>query len=175
MTEPKVADDTGLDSFIEYVSSQAAVAPSGWAGAAWFILRVGEDCANIRLQDLSRPLRFLRQMAGVPPLRFSATRFRPDIVDDTLPARHYTAFLFVGFWLPKLAAVLVLYLWELAGFVRYGGYWSRRDIASGLLGIRHGALVGRYGPVVLPALIAADLVEIGARSGADFSSPASSS
>ena len=147
----------GVDAFIHYVSTQAHVAPGGWAGAAWFILRIGEDVANIRLHDLWQPARFLRQMAAAPPLGFGVDGFITSLVDDRNPARHYLAFVFVGFWLPARLAKGVLYAWEVAGFIRYRGVWSPHDVACGKIGLRHGALVRSYGPVVLPALIAAEL------------------
>jgi hypothetical protein len=149
----------GVDALIRYVSAQASVAPAGWAGAAWFVMRTSEDGANIQLRDMWRPLRLLRQMAGAPHVRFGTEGFDTDLVDDRNPARHYLAFVFVGFWLPVLLATIVLWVWEVAGFIRYRGAWSQRDIACGKIGIRHGALVRTYGPVVLPALIAADLAK----------------
>ncbi len=98
-------------------------------------------------------------MAGAPPLQLGAGGFRADILDDQNPARHYTALLFVGFYAPAWLALMVLYGWEVAGFVRYRGHWSWPDIRGGLLGIRHGKLVRKYGPTILPALIAAQLAE----------------
>jgi hypothetical protein len=150
----------GFDAFLAYLSTQAQAAPAGFAGAAWFVLRAGEDCAYICLQDIWRPLRFLRQMAGNPPLRFSSEGFDPDLVDDHNPARHYIAFLFVGFWLPRLLALAVLVAWEVAGFLRYGFRWSQKDVRSGLIGLRHGAWVRRYGPTLLPGAAAGELAEL---------------
>ena len=147
----------GYAAFIEYVSERAAQAPAGWSGAAWFILCVGEECANIRLQDVGRPWRFLAQAASAPPVCFGPHGFAPHLVDDRLPARHYVAFVFVGFWLPYPLAWLTLYVWEIAGFLRYGFHWSAPDLRLGRIGIRHGALIRRYGPTILPALLAADL------------------
>ncbi len=147
----------GLDGFLNYLSRQAQAAPPGYAGAAWFILRIGEECAYIRLQDIGQPLRFLRQMAGNPPLRFGVAGFSPDLVDDANPARHYIAFVFVGFWLPRLPALALLYAWEVAGFIRYRGEWSRRDVRSGLIGLRHGRWVRACGPAVLPGIAAGEL------------------
>ncbi|MCB0022646.1 MAG: hypothetical protein KDD91_06395, partial [Caldilinea sp.] len=146
---------TGLDRFLAYLQAAAAQAPPGWPGSVWFMLRVGEDCAGIRTSDVARPYRFLRQMAVAPPVQFGATGFSPEFTDDGNPARHYIAFVFVGFWLPAPLAIAVLYAWEIAGFVRYGGYWSPRDVASGHLGIRHGRAVRSAGPTVLPGLAAA--------------------
>lgn len=142
---------------MRYLAAQASAASPGQVGAMRFICRIGADCAYIRLRDVINPLRFLRQMAGAPPLRFGTAGFAPHVVDDQNPARHYTAFVFVGFWLPLLPALLVLYAWELAGFVRYGGEWSERDVICGKIGLRHGALVRRHGPAVLPGLAAAEL------------------
>jgi hypothetical protein len=152
-----VTAKSGLDAFLCYLSTQAQVAPPGFAGAAWFVLRIGEDCAYIRLQDVWQPLLFLRQMAGNPPVRFAVDGFAAGLVDDHNPARHYIAFVFVGFWLPRLLALPVLYAWEAAGFLRYGFQWSPRDVRSGLIGLRHGDLVRRYGPAVLPGAAAGEL------------------
>lgn len=148
---------TGLDLFLDYLQRTAAQAPAGWAGAVWFILRIGEDCAGICTHDMIRPMRFLRQLAAPPPCQFGASGFAPEVTDDNHPARHYVAFVFVGFWLPTLLAVPVLYAWEIAGYVRYRGFWSPKDVASGKLGIVHGRWLRRTAPVVLPALAAASL------------------
>jgi hypothetical protein len=150
---------TGLDHFLDYLQTTAAQAPPGWAGSVWFVLRVGEDCAGIHTQDVGAPLRFLRQMAGAPPRQFGTRGFAPKIVDDDNPARHYIAFVFVGFWLPTVLATLLLYLWEAAGFVRYGGHWSPRDVVNGRIGIGHGRWLRRTSPVVLPALVAGALAD----------------
>lgn len=150
---------SGLDAFIAYLSEQAGAAPGGFAGSAWYMLRIGEDCAFICLQDLWQPGRFLRQMAGSPPLCFSTDGFNAKLVDDPNPARHYIAFVFVGFWLPRLPALAVLYAWEVAGFLRYGLQWSSKDVECGLAGLRHGALVRQYGPTILPSLTAAEFCD----------------
>ena len=149
----------GVDAFIADTSRLAAQVEPNRAGTVRFVLRMGEDFAFIRMDDVSHPLRFFKQMASVPPVRFGTDGFGDEVVDDLNPARHYTAFVFVGFWLPALLAICVLWLWELAGFVRYKGHWSPGDIRSGNIGIRHGRLVHRYGPTILPGLIAADIAE----------------
>ena len=123
------------------------------------MLRISEDYAHIRLQDLWHPLRFFKQMAGKPPVQFGTEGFRKELVDDYAPARHYTAFVFTGFWLSYPLAVAALWGWELLGFVRYGGKWSKNDMRMGYVGIRHGRQVRRYGPAILPQLIRRDLVE----------------
>jgi len=150
---------SGVDAFIADVSRQVACTPWNRRGAIQFVRCIGDRYAYIRLQDVWQPLRFLRQMAGDPPVQFGAHGFAAHLVDDPAPARHYTALLFVGFWLPKPLATAVLWLWEGLGFVRYHGHWSQPDMRMGRVGIRHGRLLARYGPTILPALIAADLAE----------------
>jgi hypothetical protein len=153
--------EQGIDALIHAASRYADEARTAGAGTADVIRRLGEDFAYIRRQDVMRPKTFLRQMAGAPPVRIGTQGFRADLVDDAHPARHYVAFLVMGYWLPHWAAVVVLWLWEAAGFVRYHGAWSWPDIANGRLGIRHGHIVRRYGAVVLPALLASELAEKG--------------
>lgn len=149
----------GLRRLIDEISALAAQVQPGWRGTVRFVLRISADYAYIRPQDAWRPLRFLKQMAGVPPIQVGTDGFRADIVDDYNPARHYMALLFIGFWLPRPLAWLTLYVWEIAGFIRYHGHWSQPDIRCGLIGVRHGRLVRRYGPTVLPGLMAAELSE----------------
>lgn len=121
------------------------------------VRRLGEDFAYIHLHDIWNPYKFLRQMEGNPPIRLGTKGFRPDLVDDLNPARHYIAFVVMGYWLPYWLAMVVLYLWEFAGYVRYGFQWSEADMLSGLVGVRHGNVVRRAGIEVLPELMAADL------------------
>lgn len=149
----------GFDAFLAAVEDLAARVYARQVTPAQAIQRLGEDYAFIRLRDLAQPLRFLRQMAGHPPIRLGVIGFRHDLVDDQNPARHYTAFLVLGYWLPFWAAWLSVWLWEIAGFMRYGGKWSKADLESGMVGIRHGRLVRRYGMTVLPGLMAAELAE----------------
>lgn len=126
---------------------------------AQVIRRLGEDFAYIRWQDLRKPLTFLRQMAGSPPIRLGVEGFRRELVDDRNPARHYMAFVVMGYWLPYPLAVAVLYLWEILGYMRYGFVWSPPDILSGFTGVRHGNAVRHNGINVLPALMADELTE----------------
>ncbi|MFN3332395.1 MAG: hypothetical protein ACK47M_07780 [Caldilinea sp.] len=149
--------DSDFDAFLAYLQEMAAQAPSGWPGSVWFLLRISEDCAGIRMQEVMNLLRFLRQMAGAPPRQFGPDGFHPDLVDDLNPARHYIAFVFVGFWLPTFLAMLMLYAWEVAGFIRYRGYWSPKDVRSGQIGVLHGRWLRRTAPVVLPGLTAGAL------------------
>jgi hypothetical protein len=156
---PASAEQTGVDGLIAGVSLYVAEALRHGYGSGWFVRQISEQYAYIRLQDIGRPLRFLRQMEGDPPTVFGTRGFRRSLVDDRNPARHYMAFVFLGFWLPRLLAVLSLWMWEIAGFVRYRGLWSQRDMRSGYVGLRHGRMVRRYGPAILPGLIAAELAE----------------
>lgn len=154
-----VQNKTGVDALIADVSRRVAAASPHWQGTAQFIQGIAESYAFIRLQDVRSPLRFLKQMAGAPPVQFGNKGFRPTLVDDQNPARHYTAFVFVGFWLPALLATLVLWTWEILSFFRYGGHWSAPDMRMGRVGIQHGRLVRCYGPAILPGLIAQALAE----------------
>jgi hypothetical protein len=64
----------------------------------------------------------------------------------------------VGYWLPAPLALLMLWAWEIAGFVRYA-YWSQPDMRSGYVGLFHGRMLRRYSHTILPALMARDLTE----------------
>lgn len=153
------ASSRGVDALIAGVSAEALQALRGAHPADWFVRTLAEQYAFIKLGDLHRPWQFLRQMAGAPPVQLGVEGFRQDLVDDYNPARHYMAFVFIGFYLPGLSATAMLWLWEIASFVRYRGVWSWPDMVSGQIGIAHGRLVRRYGPTVLPGLIASDLAE----------------
>ena len=159
MTNSMSTGEDGLVRFAREAAQLAATAPPGRHGATWFISEMGERYAHIRLQDAGRPLRFLRQMASAPPVRLGKKGFRPDILDDFNPARHYTAFVWVGYWLPYPLAIAVIYLWEIAGFVRYRGLWSQADVVCGLIGVRHGRQVRRSGANALPHLIVTELAD----------------
>ncbi|HRJ43023.1 MAG: hypothetical protein KJZ86_10870 [Caldilineaceae bacterium] len=151
----------GLPGFIAATSRLASHFPLTPDGTRRFVLAFGEQMAYIRVQDAWNPWRFLRQMEGNPPTRWGTDGFKRSLVDDRNPARHYAAFVFVGFWLPGWMAVLVLWLWELAGFVRYGFRWSQADTRSGYVGLWHGRLLRRFGHTLLPSLLARDLAETG--------------
>jgi len=149
----------GFPGFLQDVNQHVDRAIAQDMSTRSFVLQIAERYSYIRLADLYRPLRFLRQLSGQPPVCFGASGFRRDLVDDQEPARHYTAFVFVGYWLPTLLATPILWAWEILGFVRYGWQWSQPDIRSGTIGIRHGRCVRKQGPGVLPTLIARDLSE----------------
>lgn len=132
--------------------------PERWWDRAHFVLAIADDYCYIRLRDAWNPLRFFGQMSGKPPVRFGVEGFRPDLIDDDDPARHYTAFVFIGFWFFTPLAILILWLWEVLGFLRYGFTWSHEDMRMGFIGIRHGRQVRRYGATILPKLIEQDLM-----------------
>ena len=110
----------GLDGFISAVSQLIQECGTDDAGTRRFIQRASEDYAFIRLQDIRQPIRFLKQMAGAPPWQFGPSGFHPDVVDDTNPARHYMAFVFLGYWLPRWLAVGVAAILPLAGSLAAG-------------------------------------------------------
>lgn len=148
---------SGIDGFIDAVQERAKIATTQDAGNAAFIRAIGEDFAFIRLADWRTPLKFLKQMAGAPPIQFGTKGFRRDVVDDKNPARHYTAFVFVGYWFPYLLGWLILWGWEILGYFRYRFQWSPKDIRCGLIGLRHGRLVRKQGALVLADCIRRDL------------------
>ncbi len=152
----KVATQKGFAAFLDDLNAQLAAAQQRGDSTHAFILQIAERYAYIRLADIKQPLRFLKQLSGKPPHCFGTAGFRRTIVDDEEPARHYMAFVFVGYWLPTLLAVPVLWAWEILGFFRYG-HWSQPDMRSGYLGIRHGRAVRKAGATLLPTLIQRDL------------------
>jgi hypothetical protein len=158
-SDATIEEITGIDAFVADVSRRVAVSSPDWQGTARFVQGIAEAYAFIRLQDMRSPLRFFKQMAGAPPVQFGNKGFRRSLVDDQNPARHYTAFAFVGFWLPVVLATLVLWTWEILSFFRYGGHWSAADMRMGQVGMQHGWLVRRHGPTILPSLIRRDLAE----------------
>lgn len=147
----------GFHAFYADVEERIAAAQARQESTGTFIRHSAERYANICLNDaLPRPLQFLKQMSGKPPVCFGTPGFQRTIVDDQEPARHYTAFVFVGYWLPALLAIPFLWAWETLGFFRYG-YWSRPDIRSGLIGIRHGRVLRKTDFTRWPELLKRDL------------------
>lgn len=144
---------SGFAADVRRLAEQAQDLP-----ARRFIGAAGERYANIRPGDWTQPRRFLRQLSGRPPVRFGTQSFQPALVDDQDPARHYTAFVVVGYWLPRPLAVATLWAWEILGFVRYRGTWSQPDLRLGFVGLRHGARVRREGARVLARLVQRELV-----------------
>lgn len=156
--EPRMVE--GFAHFYADLSQRVEWALEAQTPSRRFVLEISDVYAFIRLRDLRRPLQFFKQLSGEPPLKFGTQGFKMSLVDDKHPARHYTAFVFVGYWLPAALALLTLWAWEILGFVRYGGHWSQPDLRCGIVGIRHGRRVRRYGPGVLPGLIKRDLAEL---------------
>lgn len=152
-----MANQEGIAALLADVNRRVRQAEKEGRSTADFVGEISEYYAFIRLSDLRYPRQFLRQLAGDPPLKFGTIGFRRELVDDQNPARHYTAFVFVGYWLPLLVAIPVLWAWEVLGFFRYGGHWSQPDIRNGYIGLRHGRQVRRHGAAILPQLIARDL------------------
>ena len=150
---PAATGALGFAADVRWLSQQTQPLPT-----RRFVRLAGERYAFIKPRDWKRPRRFLRQLAGKPPVRFGTHGFRPALVDDHDPARHYTAFVMVGFWLPRPLAVATLWAWEMLGFVRYRGTWSQPDVRLGGIGLRHGGQVRRAGAGVLAGLIERDLM-----------------
>jgi len=148
----------GAKAFVTDMQRYVNRADPSSQGTTDFIWEISERYAYLCKSDLRKPLRFLKQAAGAPPVEFGTKDFNPELVDDANPARHYTAFVFLGYFFPYPLAVIGLWLWEVAGFVRYKGHWSQRDIDCGYVGIRHGREVRRHGAEVLPGLVVDDLV-----------------
>ena len=160
MTKIPDEQEGGVDALIRDVAEYAASCVATRRGTIRFVLRLSDEYAYIRLPDLIRPIRFLHQITGNPPRQFGTDGFRPTLVDDQNPTRHYIAFVFVGFWLPYLLGVIVLWSWEILGFLRYRGTWSHPDIQMGYVGLEHGWAVRRSGPSALAPLIAKDVREM---------------
>jgi hypothetical protein len=148
----------GLEAFVATIEHAARQNQNDKQGRRRFVAELGSLCAGIHTQNMFRhPIRFLREMQGNPPLRFGEEGFRPEVIDDVNPARHYMAFVLVGFWLPMVLGIPVLYAWEVASFFRYKGHWSPKDIHSGMIGLRHGREVAHGGTHVLAPLARRDL------------------
>lgn len=163
MTRPVAKEQalTGLSALIVQTSALAARYPLTDLGTHEFVLAFAERFAFIRLQDIWRPYRFLKQMEGAPPIELGTAGFKHAVLDDKNPARHYAAFVFIGYWLPNWLGYGILWGWELAGFVRYGFEWSYPDVRSGYVGLFHGRLIRQYNHTILPALMARDLAPSG--------------
>ncbi len=144
----------GCTGFADAVERWAAEARE--RGAGWFVETLAREAANIDLSDLDRPWRVLLRLDRAPPREWGTRGFRPELVDDIRPARHYTGFVFVGYTFPWPLAVLALVGWESLGTLRYRSF-SREALVLGWLGFRHGRRVRRDGPEALAPLIRAEL------------------
>ena len=153
---PKRNAGQGVDAFIADVDRCAKEVCHAGRDVNTFVEWISEDYAFVRPQDLRQPRKFYRQISSAPPVRFGIKGFRDSLVDDEQPARHYTAFVFIGFWLPTFFAMIFLYAWEVLGLIRYRD-WSQKDVRLGIVGIRHGRAVRWEGPDVLAPLITRDL------------------
>jgi hypothetical protein len=144
--------------FIQYVEQLIGQAAREGRRPTWVMTTLARRCANIDLRRLRRPLHFWRSLRQLPPVRFGRSGFRAALVDDYHPARHYCAFLAVGFFLPTFLAIPFARLWEWAEGVVFGEY-SRRDVDLSVLAIRHARVIRRSGIEHLPALIRRDLCQ----------------
>jgi len=153
---PGVESGDSCQRFAAYAASLADLAQREGRRPAWYLLALARQCANVDFRRMRRPLRFWRMLRQEPPVCFGPRGFRTSLVDDFHPARHYSAFLLVGFFLPGPAARAFGWLWEWAEGIVLGQF-SPRDVGLSRLAIRHGRAVRRRGPAVLPALIQADL------------------
>ena len=134
------------------------MAAGEWRRPAWFVLELARQCANVDFGELRRPWRFWSMLRQEPPVCFGPRGFRPDLVDDFHPARHYSAFLLIGFFFPQPLAVAFSRLWEWSEGVILGQF-SPNDVRMSQLAIRHGRAVRRAGPASLPALIRCEICE----------------
>ena len=155
---PRAARGRGCHGFIEYVENLIERAAEEQRRPAWIMGTLARECANVDLRRLRRPLRFWHSLRELPPVRFGRDGFRRALVDDYHPARHYCAFLALGFFLPAWLAVPFARLWEWAEGVVFGEY-SPRDVALSELAIRHASALRRAGIDELPALIRRDLCQ----------------
>lgn len=147
----------GCTAFLADVRTRVKEATANEMETKNFVLQSARRYSNIDVNDaIRRPKQFLVQISGSPPVCFGTPGFVEKIVDDQEPARHYTAFVFVGYWLPKILAIPVLWAWEFLGMIRYG-HWSQPDVRSGYIGIDHGRAIRKQGFTLWPELIERDL------------------
>ena len=146
----------GCPAFAGYAETLAAQAAHEGRRTRWFMLELARQCGNVDLSRLGHPIRFWRSLRELPPKRFGNIGFRAELVDDFHPARHYVAFLMIGFFLPYPLALAFGWLWERAEGIVLGEF-SPRDVALGRLAIAHGRTVRQAGPAALPALIRKEL------------------
>jgi len=144
--------------FVAYVAEQAERAAGERRGARWLALTLAHQCANVDFHLLRRPLHFWRALRQEPPVCFGPRGFRGSLADDFHPARHYSAFLMIGYFLPYALAAAFAWLWEAAEGIFLGGY-SRCDVALSRIAVRHGNILRRQGPAALAPLILRDLCE----------------
>jgi len=153
---PAVETGDSCQRFAAYAGALADQAASQDRDAAWFVLVLARQAANIDVGDLRRPWRFWRRLRQEPPVCFGPRGFRPALTDDFHPARHYSAFVLAGFFLPAPLGAAFAWLWEHAEGWLLGSF-SPRDVELARLAVRHGRAVRRDGPAALPALIRRDV------------------
>ncbi|MSP13068.1 MAG: hypothetical protein EXR62_08925 [Chloroflexi bacterium] len=149
----------GATGFVARVQYYAGLSSQHTRSSHWFIDTLACQFAGLDLADWWRPWRWFRAMGSAkPPEDMGPAGFRVDLVDDNRPARHYVAFLMIGYYLTYPLGWLVMYGWEILGWVRYGSF-SRTDILLAKVGLQHGVMIRRDGPEILADLIVRDLLE----------------
>jgi hypothetical protein len=119
-------DATDCEKFAQYVESVAKSSKSD----AEFIRVLGEQIAGFSGGNSEEAPQ------GVTS-QFGSSGFRSDLVDDANPARHYVAYLAVGFQKGGLPGAAIAVARELPGIC--GGGCSAQDIRLGVIGANHGA------------------------------------
>lgn len=156
LTPPAVEAADSCQRFAAYAGALAGQTAAQKRGATWFVLELARQAANVDFGELRRPWRFWRRLRQEPPVCFGPRGFRPALTDDFHPARHYSAFLLVGFFLPNPLGAAFAWLWERAEGWLLGSF-SPRDVGLARLAVRHGRAVRHEGPAALPALIRRDV------------------
>ncbi|MBI3941676.1 MAG: hypothetical protein HY326_01565 [Chloroflexi bacterium] len=152
-------DARGAAGFVERVHIYERLSSQHAKPSNWFIDTLSRQFAGVDPADWWRPWRWLRAMGSAqPPEDVGSAGFRPDLVDDDRPARHYIAFVMAGYHMPYLLGSILMYAWEILGRIRYGSF-STKDILLAEIGLKHGGAVRRHGPEILTDLIQQDLLD----------------
>lgn len=94
-----------------------------------FVKLLGAAVAGIQDGDIFAPI-------GDPPVRFGSSGFRDVWVDDSNPARHYSAYVVAGHQLGVMGGSAIAIGRELPGLCPVG--CSGKDVALGMIGADHG-------------------------------------
>lgn len=148
----------GAAGLIERVEVYARLSSQHSKSSDWFIDTLSRQFAGLDPADWWRPWRWLHAMGSArPPEDVGAAGFRPEFVDDDRPARHYIAFVMIGYYLPYFLGWIIMYGWEILGRIRYGTF-SNKDVLLAKVGLKHGDMVRRRGPEIVADLIEQDLL-----------------
>lgn len=134
-SEGKQQEPTDCEKFAQYVESLAKNTKSD----AEFIRILGEQIAGFPGGNSEVAPQ------GVTP-QFGSSGFRSELVDDRNPARHYVAYLAVGFQKGGLPGAAIAVGRELPGVC--GGGCSVEDIRLGVIGASHGASLRPNGQAI---------------------------